>query len=219
MRNFITVLFYLLLILSSVCAQESPQEDYSIKSNSTLKLGVKGGLNIATISTNNGEIWFINTPVNTNSISGLILGAFLNIPLGEYISIQPEMFYTTKGVAVEFPAGQCVGNEPCGLDLRLRYIQVPVCIKLHLPISISIINPNLFLGPSYSFLIVAEDLNSNSSIKESTSKSDLGIVFGLGLNIGSIILEGRYDLGIANVFEDFKGNKNRTITIMGGFSF
>mgnify|MGYP001030777637 CR=1 FL=1 len=144
--------------------------------------GLKAGMNVASVS---------NVPGSSSKI-GFNAGAFMNAPIATDFSIQPEVLYNYKGVAVS------------GGDLNLSYISVPVMFQYNAL-------PQLYLeaGPEFSLLVAANAKGGGSSvdIKEAMNTFDIGIGIGAGYyftqSIGATV---RYVAGLTNVWKDSAGS-------------
>jgi len=139
--------------------------------------GIKGGVNVSSIS---GE--------DTKAKVGFGGGLFMNAPIAESFSIQPEILYNMKGAESEG-----------GIDasIKLDYISVPVMFQYNA-------TPQFYLeaGPEFSFLTSAKLKLGNESgdVKELFKSFDLGIGIGAGYyftpNFG---LTARYVAGVTEV--------------------
>lgn len=135
-------------------------------------------------------------------------GGFIRFDAG-MIGVQPELLYVTKGIRF---TDEATDDQA---DIRLDYIEVP--ILLHLQLGAGPIAPYVVAGPAFAF-------EAGCSLKISTEgasievdcdddedelerkKFDVGAMFGAGFGFaagpGSIIVDGRYNLGLMNIVED-----------------
>lgn len=159
---------------------------------------------------------------NQNNKSGLSAGVFLNITSGnEIIGFQPELLFSQKGSDFQ------VGN--IREDYRLSYIEVPMLLKVSVPISS--LRPNIFAGPYASFKVsetytYTEVLTGATLTGEDNTKSiDYGAIFGAGLdvNLSSAIItvDGRYNLGLQELedADEPKDIKNGSFSFNVGIAF
>lgn len=191
-----------------------------------LDYGLKGGMNFSTLSDADYSEYLI----------GYHFGAFVNIspPLSP-IGIQPELIYTRLGTEFEMPGTMDpITGVPEIFEetLTIDYIQIPVLLKYYLPLP-GPVGPHLFAGPYYGLMIESDFESDHESdveefepaIEDRVRESDYGIVLGAGTEISvllsTIYVEGRFILGMENVFEDEFENdeKNRSIAISVGFAF
>ncbi|RNA61721.1 PorT family protein [Chryseobacterium nematophagum] len=115
------------------------------KSESGVKFGAKAGINISTI---------VDEVKLGDPRTGIYLGGFVNVPLGRFISIQPEVFYSQTGfrnfaqcLVMSYPGASSVTmneNRKANLD----YISVPIMFQFN-------ITKGFYLeaGPQFNFLV------------------------------------------------------------------
>jgi hypothetical protein len=138
-------------------------------------------------------------------------------------AIQPEAYYTMKGSTREIDNVQ--------LTFSVDYIEVPVLLKLIIPLKGSNIRPSVFAGPSVSFNTTAKtkievDGESEEEDIDDVKSTEYGLVFGggLGFMIGKNELgfDIRYILGLSTLDDsDFNGDIKTTVisfNIYFGFS-
>ncbi|MCZ4407435.1 porin family protein [Cryomorphaceae bacterium 1068] len=157
-------------------------------------LGLKGGLNFSNlnIEDNEGQL-----------LLGYHAGAFLNIPLSDAFSVQPEVLFSTKGSKTTYNIDilELEGES----TLRLNYIEVPLLGVLNLG-EVAQIN----FGPYLGFLSTAKfDLEGDfaGSDFENTEKLDqdffngfdYGLAIGIALNFNAIQVGARYSHGLAKI--------------------
>lgn len=158
-----------------------------------VRLGIKGGANMARL---NGEDLALLEDTWKSKL-GFCVGGFLAISLGDVLTIQPEVLYTMKGA--EFTEVEIITYTG---KLFLDYIEIPVLLKLRLPVGG--IAPFVFAGPSVGF-ILSEKLKlfedgeyiGEEPIEDEIKNVDYGAVFGGGLELGrSFHIDVRYSLGL-----------------------
>lgn len=168
-----------------------------------VKFGVKGGLNIASISPNEGG----------SSKIGFNLGGFADIKISDKFHVQPELLYSGQGEKNEF-SGVTVNSN-------LNYINIPVMAKFFVAEGF-----NIQAGPQLGFLLSA-DVSGNGqsvSIKDQFKTVDFGVNFGLGYDIGeNMMVDLRYNLGLGGLAKDLpsgaKDSNNRVIALSFGYKF
>lgn len=166
--------------------------------------GVKGGLNLANVS---------NTDANIKP--SIYLGAFGEYKFNDFIGLSPELVYSRQGAADSHD-----GNK---YKDRLNYINIPVLAKLYL-----VDNLSLDLGPQFGFMLNA---NAWSKIGGTKTKTDIGdaykafdLSFGIGVtyDLGKILLQARYNLGLTDINDTNLTNdkfKNNVIQLGVGYRF
>ena len=151
---------------------------------------------------------------------GLCAGGFVRFNISKTFAIQPEVLYTEKGAIFEqiFP----VGTERW--EFNLSYLEVPVLVKFMIPTPGGV-KPNLYAGPalaiklSYKFKAEGGGVTVEDDI-EGMKDTDFGIIVGAGVDIGKLMVDVRYVLGLTTTFDDVEDDvKNGVISLMIGYSF
>ena len=165
------------------------------------QLGLEAGANFANFIGSD-----VTTTLNSAPASklGFVGGGFLCLNFGKVIGIRPEVLYEQKGAAI---SGTSTSTE-------LDYIEVPVLLKFSL--GLPNVNPALLLGPSFSWNVLAKDVN-NKTIPD-INGSDVGIVGGIELDMDKFLVSGRYELGLQNI-QNNTNVQNGTLTFLVGYSF
>jgi len=207
--------------------------------------GVKGGVNISHFRGDDAdpEI-FWGTGSEQNPRIGFVGGVYSTIILTKIIAIQPELLFSMMGTKYNWEDA----GEYDYLVMKLNYIQLPVLLKVYIPLEGNT-KPNFFIGgyisynvsakysnewhlPSFGFGSgnIEEDIDGNLTWNGSpveTSKFDYGISFGLGSDFivkgYQLTVDARYSLGFAKLFQPQTGSepdiKNGVFSIMVGFGF
>lgn len=176
-----------------------------------MQLGPKLGLNISNLHGNDaGE---------SKSKLGFTVGAFFNVKLNDYLAIQPEVYYTTKGAKDT----TIYDNQSYDYTFALEYVEIPLLVKVLIPLG-SKIRSTIFVGPSIAF-------NSSAKVKTDVDgvileadydyikSTELGLVLGAGIGFpmgkNEIGFDARYNLGLTTI-DDLDNNadvKNNVINI------
>jgi hypothetical protein len=178
--------------------------------------GVKGGLNLATVS------FDPELPVDYGLRLGIVAGAFVSLPLGSRLAVQPEALFSQKGAAVD--------DDGVDATLRLDYVEIPVLLKYSLSGARTAGRPSVFVlgGAAVAFKIRAEasatfgEETIDDDVDEDIEDVDLGIAFGAGLAFDRVTIDGRYTLGLSNISTDEEEAgkaRNRTLSVLAGFRF
>jgi len=171
--------------------------------------GLKGGVNLASFGSggafDNGD-----RVISPGRRTGLILGAFVAIPVGPSVLIQPEAVFTQKG------ARYTAGTE-AELVYAVDYLEVPLLLKVRLGGGAT--RGALFGGPAVAFrlngTVTSRDGEEESStdVSEMLRTVDWGVVFGGGIDVsagsGVLTLEGRYTLGLSKLGKDLEEGQTR----------
>ncbi len=108
----------------------------SVAAMAQVRVGVKGGWNIANVTnTNSGGV------DNSRALNSFHVGAIADFPLSEIISIQPGVFYTGKGTKIE--DGEPDDAVYFKTTTNPRYIEIPVNFVGKIPVGQ---DTRLFLG-------------------------------------------------------------------------
>ena len=156
--------------------------------------GFKGGYNYSSF---NGDVAKDNT---LKGLSGFYVGALLELPLGDVISLQPEVIYSRQGAVWE--QKDILGEFK--KDFKLDYLNIPVMAKVNL-------GP-LFLqgGVQFGFLVGKPEVSytrgaqriSQKLDKDAYASFDFGVGAGLGVNLSQhFFVEARYTHSLTNALD------------------
>ncbi len=152
-----------------------------------IRFGVKGGLNLASISTSDAPGVSYSMKADFNG------GVLVSIPIAGRFSLQPEAVYSGQGSAIKV--------DSISGKYNLQFINVPVLIKYHLISGLSVET-----GPQFGLLIgakVKQDGGASTDIKDQLKTSDFGWTVGLNfllpMNFG---VDARYNFGLTNFLKD-----------------
>jgi Outer membrane protein beta-barrel domain len=209
---------FVLLFISSVTivnAQDAPTP--KAEKTNGVHLGIRAGLNLANIIRSD------NNAASTQLKPGLNAAAFLEIPIVNGFSIQPEVQYSEKGYKT---SGSYLGN-PYEYTASSNFIEVPILAKISPAKGFGIL-----VGPQYSFLTNTKyKFTSNTATYQNQVNNDnsnlrnniLGGVLGLEFSGESVVLDLRYSLDFQKNNEDGTSNslkyKNQVLGISIGFRF
>ena len=179
-NNIVLISMVLMLFLGSY-----------ISSNAQVRIGVKAGLNMSSLYTNDSE--------NSNLITGFNMGVFSKLPILDFLAIQPEIYLTTKGASVSYNNLFVDGSA----RFNLTYLEVPVLCVYNITD-----NFNVHAGPYLAYMLngkVTNDSDINLFDFEENidandyNRIDAGIALGAGVDVGAISLGLRYNLGLTKV--------------------
>ena len=184
------------------------------------QFGVKGGMNVSSLSDD-------ATLSDQESKIGFNAGVFMNAPLAENFSIQPEVLYNDLGSKVT-RSTEILGNTySADYSRNLGYISVPVMFQYNA-------TPQFYLeaGPEFGFLVNASSkatAGNNSNITnidtDSFNKFNMGIGLGAGFNITNKLgINARYVAGLNDVTDNDKwgsdaSNKNNNFQVGLAYKF
>ena len=125
----------------------SNAEDNDNREN--LQLGFKVGANISNVYDTKGQDF------SANPTFGFAGGAFLGIPIGKYLGVQPEILFSQRGFEAE---GRVLLSDYKFVRTS-SFIDVPLLIQFK-PTA----NFTLLAGPQYSYLINQKDVFTSTYI-------------------------------------------------------
>ena len=151
-------------------------------SRENVHFGVKAGANISNVYDTEGADFVADPKL------GFAAGAFVAIPIGKFIGVQPEILFSQKGY-------QRTGNV-FGSDYKFthtsNYIEVPILLQVKPSEMIT-----LLAGPQYSYLIKEKNVFSNEYVNGSNEqdfendnvrKNTLGFVGGVDINLNQLVV-------------------------------
>ncbi len=175
-----------------------------------LRIGAKMGINSAILN-GKGPRWLIGG--EPCSKVGFCAGGFIVFNLSDMWAIQPEFLFTQKGTRLAL--------EEDTAEISIDYLQIPILAKFIIPTQAKF-KSSLFLGPYFALKLGANARQGSwSRALSEIYSSDLGLVLGGNVEFkygtGSIIIDLRYDFGLASIFEVYM--KNEAISLMVGYIF
>jgi hypothetical protein len=197
MKKIFFTLATILCINTSIIAQDD------IDSRDKLVFGLKAGANYSNVYDSKGEEF------RADGKFGFATGAFLSIPIGKFLGIQPEVLFSQKGFN---GTGKLFGG---GYELRRtsNYLDVPL---------LAAFKPAPFLtilaGPQFSYLLSQKDefKNGTTTIAQEKAfetdnirKNTLCFTGGLDINVGHFVLGARVGWDIQNNAGDGSANTPR----------
>lgn len=200
------------------------------KSSSPITFGVKGGLTASTISRSDDRYYEYGEHNDEDKLKvGFQAGVFVNIPVAEKFSIQPELLFNQLGSKVEERYYHYASNSSfkhsSEYTVNLNYLALPVMVQYN-------ILPQLYVeaGPEFGYLlggkVKGDDIttmttgNSTTTSRESYSDDlpmDLYRRFNFGIGVGAgyyftqnFGVTARFTAGISNIMKetDYKMRNN-----------
>ena len=178
---------------------------------STVTGGVKIGVNFSKLTFS--EEGFDDE--TSDSKTGLVVGGFVDVPITELFSFQPEILYSQKGGKQEIPG---LGDSKVKIDL----VQIPVLFKANF--AGTSVRPFVVFGPGFGFVTSAKieepDID-DLDIKDDVASVEVSGIIGAGIQFGRGIVEFRYDHGFTDLDDedDISEAKSKTWSILFGFGF
>ncbi len=214
MKQIIVVTAALLL---AGAVKVNAQEKTSTDKKDGVHIGVRAGVNLSNLIQDN------NANTTTGSKLGLNAAVFLELPITDGFSVQPELQFSQKGYK---ETGSFLGS-PYEYHKTTNFIEVPLLAKFK-PTK----NFGILIGPQFSFLASTQTkFTVNNSTFENEVKQDndnlrkniLGGVVGIEASSGPVVFDLRYNLDFQNNNGDGTSStpkyKNQVIALSVGFRF
>jgi len=180
------------------------------------EVGVKAGANFAWLTPEEDE------DPDISRRGGPVAGIWVGGPLTTRFSFQIEGLFSEKGVRFD--------GRPLGLDgdvdQRIRYLEIPLLARAGFSAAGSATRAFVVVGAAPAFRLSARTKASfqgeerTFDSKDTWKPLDLGLVGGLGVELGPVLIESRYTHGITHINEDDNGEdriKNRVFSVAVGF--
>jgi len=164
--------------------------------NVNTEFGVKGGFNMSNFLSNDDEA------NDENVLYGFNAGVYATLPISDFVAIQPEILFTTRGSEVDYNNAGLSGTA----KFKLNYIEVPLLVRVNITK-----NFNVHAG-GYASYLVSSKLKGEGSFDfnegvdtDDLNKFDAGIAAGVGVDFNPISIGLRYNYGLTTV------GKERTV--------
>ncbi|MBD2714148.1 PorT family protein [Microvirga sp. STR05] len=183
--------------------------------------GVKAGFNLADLRGGDKDAY-----KNLSSLKTYHAGVYAQFGLNDKVSLQPEVLFTRKGFdAEQFTVQSTTPGQTTGetRETRLDYIQVPVLLVYNIFDNVSV-----HVGPQVSLLVKAKYAGTERQISSVGLNSlEYGVVGGVEGRVGPARIGARYDLGLADIYNDpkdagagaYDNVKNGVFQLYVGFGF
>jgi hypothetical protein len=137
------------MLISNMSSAQDNATDFREKA----MFGLKIGANYSNVYDTEGESF------NADPKAGLAAGAFVVIPLGTYLGLQPELLFSQRG----FHATGTILGGNYSMTRTLSYLDVPLLFAFKPSEFVSLV-----AGPQYSYLVNQKDVFDNgvTSIEE-----------------------------------------------------
>jgi hypothetical protein len=159
--------------------------------NVNTEFGVKGGLNMSNLYTDDAD--------DENVLFGFNAGVYATLPVSDFIAIQPELLFTTRGSELEYNNALAQGN----VKLKLNYIELPLLVRVNITK-----NFNVHAGGYASYMVSAKSTGDGDFEFEDQydtddfNKFDAGIAAGVGVDFNPISVGLRYNYGLTTIEKD-----------------
>ncbi len=208
------------------------------KVNAQVNVGIGAGVTHSSLkgdamSSFNNILDFADGFVTTRPRTGFYAGGFVEMPLGDIVSLQPGIYYSQKGQSIRasIPGDKMniIGMLGAGAraDLVSHYIDIPVVFKAEVAKGLQV-----FAGPQLSYLaksnlkadasILGVSLfKSNIDVSDNFNKADWALTGGVGYTFDNgLSINAAYDHGLSRIdknsaLESF----NRSFKVGLGYKF
>ena len=188
----------------------------AVKATSEVKFGAKGGINFANIVGDDAG--------DANMFVGFNAGFFVEIPVTDKLTIQPEILYSAQGSKSEGPLVIDGSLYDVKATMKFNYINIPVMFKYNVVEKFS-----LEAGPYVGFLTTAKmkvDVDGYGSatedMKDLVKSTDFGVALGMNYDFSDVIFANvRYQGGLTQIGDTGEGDniKNSVFQLGLGFRF
>jgi Outer membrane protein beta-barrel domain len=185
----------------------------SVASFAQIKYGVAAGVSSYSINGNAADnlkqvLSFTNGIVTTRPVTGFYGGGYANIPLADNFSIEPGVYYSTKGYALTGAytiKGIDILTADATAKLNSSYIEMPLLLKGNFN------GLQIFAGPQLSYLTNASLntragfaginlINSKMDVTNQLNRLDIGVTGGVGYQFSNgLRITGSYERGLSKV--------------------
>ncbi|QLC65546.1 PorT family protein [Flavobacterium sp. LPB0248] len=164
--------------------------------NVNTEYGVKGGFNMSNLYGSGDNV------DDNNVLYGFNAGVYATLPISDFVAIQPELLFTTKGAKLEYNNAFASGDA----KFRLNYIELPLLVRVNVTK-----NFNIHAG-GYASYLVSSKVSGNGTVDfdqdidtDDLNKFDAGLSAGVGVDFNPISVGLRYNYGLTTV------GKERTV--------
>ena len=188
----------------------------STDTRENFKFGVKAGINLANVYDEEDQDFVADGKV------GFAGGAFVSIPLGTFVGIQPEVMFSQKGFKSETEG---LFGENYEFKRTTSHLDIPVHLQIK-PIE----NLSILVGPQFSYLLSTKnELNGYSAEEEEEindenyKKGVFGLSAGVDFTVENFVLSARAAWDMSKTDSDGEESsiryKNQVIQFTVGYTF
>jgi hypothetical protein len=165
---------------------------YAAQAQEGVAVGLKIGTNYSNVYDSKGEDF------EADAKFGLAAGAFISIPFGQYLGIQPEVLFSQKG----FKGTGTMFGSTYDLTRTTNYIDVPLLVAIKPTGSLT-----LLAGPQFSFLLKEKNVFSNATTNfeqerefdnDNIRKNTLCFIGGFDVNLDHTVIGLRAGWDLSN---------------------
>lgn len=146
--------------------------------------------------------------ISTKPVTGFYAGGFASIPVNEVFSVEPGLYYSSKGYQMSGAYSVKdfdILSANATAKLQTNYIDMPVLLKANIN------GLQVFAGPQFSYLTNASLntsasvagftlLNNTADVSSRFNKWDVGVTGGIGYQLqNGMRITAAYDRGLSKV--------------------
>lgn len=187
----------------------------SIGQKQSPEIGLKGGLNVSN--------FYENEVDDKNPRYGIHLGLKAKMPVTDFLAIQPEFLYSTRGATYDY---SILGYD-WETQLNMSYLDIPIMGVIDLSNYVSV------QGGVYGSFLMGVNATTEGDTgsgyeeleKDNFQTFDYGLAAGIGFNMSPVTIELRYNYGLQGIGKEgwareVLGNaKNSVLQLSAGFAF
>lgn len=161
----------------------------AVTSSQTLHIGAKAGANLTKID---------GKSFKEEYGLGYQLGGFIDIDFNKNWGIQPEILFSQTNTTIDSGYKKIYQGVPdafIGRKAHLNYLSIPILLRLNAG---KLLTFNL--GPQFSIL-TSKDESLVQNGKDAIKSGDLAAVLGAEINLRSLKVYGRYNIGLNNLYD------------------
>ena len=206
-----------------------------ITTNAQVAFGIKGGLNVSSVSNlaNNFAAIGSSSASNKSKLKlGGQFGIYANIKFGDVLGLQPEVLFSMKGYKYVSESKSSSFEAKRTDNVNLNYVEIPLQLRIN-PVKSFYILVGPYLGILAGASTVSTSYSSappNAPVTTETKSSstnglrsiDFGIAAGLGLKTENGFTMGlKYSRGFVSIVENDNNspNVNSVFQLFVGFEF
>lgn len=180
----------------------------TISAKAQLILGIKGGANFSKLNTDN---------LKESTLTGYQVGFFIRG--GSSFFIQPEIYLSSTGGKFNFQPTSSAGYE----EAKARFTNLNIPLLFGKSFGQKSLNFRIMAGPVYT-AVLDKDLTFSQAFQNTYNdighykNGTLGYQAGVGIDIGSVTLDGRYEGGLTKINQDY-GQRQNLFAVSVGYKF
>jgi hypothetical protein len=141
------------------------------------------------------------TTTTVSRLQGSIFGVFVGAGMGRAASLEIDGLAAFRGATIQTATLSPLTGQPVTSSTasdRLIYLDVPVLARVAVG-RLWRRDVHLTVGPAFGVLLSARDAFTNSGLGSQIKRFDPAFVVGGGVNLGAVVIQGRYEWSLQNV--------------------